>query len=450
VDPERRLAPRLSDRGALPPQAPRVTTPPHPLSLDVDAHGRVTPRDDETRRALADRAGRFLLLPSATDLLLAHREKVVGGTAARPRCVLAGDLSGFPLVDFVAFVHQSRLTGVLTVASDGAERSIAFKDGEVRSASSTQPGERLGEVAIRLGFATEAQVKAAQADPEPVGRALVASGAVAPNDLWKCVHEQVAAVFHAILLAREGAFFLVDEDVSERPGSTLAVNTQSLLMDGIRRIDEMSLFRAKIPGSATVLRRREPRRVVPLNAGEQQLLALVDGSRSVAALASAAHLNEFDATKTLFHLAEAGYVEAAGDEGGAGGPVDAVVEVMNELLQLVTASVPAAQRGPFFEAVRSFLGAPAGGFAPLWLGLAPSEDGALDNRGFLERLGALSGQTALRMHPSGDRRAIALEALRELLYFYLFALGGHVTREEDEFLSAELKRRLAALHGTPE
>ncbi|MGB8933164.1 MAG: DUF4388 domain-containing protein, partial [Anaeromyxobacteraceae bacterium] len=305
------------------------------MLLDVDAHGRVTPRDAATRRALADRAGRFILLPSATDLLIARRDEAVGGAASRPRCVLAGDLSGFPIVDFVAFVHQSRVTGVLTVASDGAERSIAFKDGEVRSAESSAPGERLGEVAVRLGLATVEQVAAALAGDQPLGRALVAGGAISPNDLWKCVHEQVGEVFHAILLARDGIFLLVDEDLSDRAGAALAVNTQALLMDGIRRIDELSLFKARIPGPRARLRRREPRRPVPLNAGEQQLLSLVDGLRTVAELAAAAHLNEFDATKTLYHLAEAGYVEAAGDEGGTGTAGDrlaSVVATLNDLL----------------------------------------------------------------------------------------------------------------------
>src|SRR5512133_343376 len=145
------------------------------MLIDVDAHGRVVPGDDATRRALADRAGRFVLLPSATDLLLARRSAAVGGSAPRPRCVLAGDLSGFPIVDFVAFIHQSRVTGVLTVASDGAERSITFADGEVRGASSTATGERLGEVVVRLGFATPDQVAAATASGQPVGRALVSA-----------------------------------------------------------------------------------------------------------------------------------------------------------------------------------------------------------------------------------------------------------------------------------
>jgi hypothetical protein len=134
------------------------------LSFDLDAHGRLAPQSDEARRALADRAGRFLLLPSAGDLLVARRTPAIGGPVARPRCILAGDLTGFPIADFLAFVHQSRLSGVLTVAAEGAERSIAFQDGEVRSAQSTAAGERIGEVAVRLGFATEAQVAEMAAD----------------------------------------------------------------------------------------------------------------------------------------------------------------------------------------------------------------------------------------------------------------------------------------------
>ncbi len=421
------------------------------MRLDVDAHGRVTPRDDATRRALADRAGSFLLLPSATDLLVARRGTVVGGAAARPRCVLAGDLSGFPIVDFVAFIHQSRVTGVLTVASDGAERSIAFKDGEVRSAESSAPGERLGEVAIRLGFATLQQVVSAQSSGEPIGRALVSGGALSANDLWKCVHEQVGAVFHAILLAREGVFLLVDEEVTDRTGVALAVNTQSLLMDGIRRIDELSLFKARIPGPTALLRRREPRRPVPLNAGEQLLLSLVDGRRTVAELAAAAHLNEFDATKTLYHLAEAGYVEGAGDAGGGGGGrVESVVASLNDLLRLVAASVPADDRPAFLGAARSFLADPASLHAPLWLGLTPSDDGSLDPGALLGRLGGLTAPALQRLQPAGDRRALALEALRELLFFYLFTLGSSLPREEDDALAAEVKHRLGTLEGTAE
>ena len=45
-------------------------------------------------------------------------------------------------------------------------------------------------------------------------------------------------MFHALLLAKSGTFTLLDEE-PERNAAPLSVSTQSLLMDGIRRIDEL-------------------------------------------------------------------------------------------------------------------------------------------------------------------------------------------------------------------
>jgi hypothetical protein len=418
-----------------------------PTWLDIDPHGRVRPDDEEARRALADRAGRFALLRSSPDLLVAHRSPAGGGRAARPRVILSGDLSGFPIADFIAFVHQSRLSGLLTVAAAGSERSVSFREGEVRHATSTVPGERIGEVAARLGYVTAAQAEAATRGGRPLGKALVDGGLLSASDLWKCFHEQVTAVFHAILLMPEGIFWLLDEEASERPGAPLAVSTQALLMDGIRRIDEMSLFRARIPGPGAYLRRREPRRPVTLQPLEQQLLDLVDGLRSVAQIAAAAHLGEFDATKVLYHLAEAGYVEAAG------GPADraedpparlsALAAGFEELFRTVAAAVAPGQRPGFVGAVRDHLADERAPFAPLFERLAPGTDGALDPAPLLGNLAALRGDAL----PDAAAVRLAFDALRELVFFYLFLAGERIPREADEALGARVRRRLERLEG---
>ncbi len=418
-------------------------------SFDLDAHGRLVPRSEEARRALADRAGRFALLPSAGDLLVARRTPAIGGAAPRPRCILAGDLAGFPIADFLAFVHQARLTGVLTVASDGVERSIAFQDGEVRSARSGAPGERVGEIAVRLGFAAEAQVAAAAAG-DPAGKALLDAGVLSASDLWKCLHEQVAAVFHAILLSPSGTFFLLDEAPGERHGTPLSVNTQSLLMDGIRRIDERSLFEARIPGPGAFLRRKDPPRPVTLRATENALLGLVDGRRTVAEIATAAHLSEFDATKVLYHLAEAGYVEAAADPVAAAAPAERVSALLSALVGLlrgVTSAVPPGARAAFLDAGRAFLADPEAPFAPLLLGLAPGPDGALDEAALSARLAALDRRTLARLHPSADPAKALDAALREVLFFWLFQAGERVGRDADESLARAVKAKLAQLEG---
>ena len=421
------------------------------LAFDLDAHGRLVPQSDDARRALADRAGRFLLLPSAADLVVARRTPAIGGGAPpRPRCILAGDLSGFPIADFIAFVHQSRLSGVLTVASEGTERSIAFQDGEVRSAQSSVPGERIGDVAVRLGLATEAQVAAATAFAHPVGRALVDQGALSANDLWKCLHEQVTAVFHAILLSPSGTFFLLDEDPGDRHGTPLAVNTQSLLMDGIRRIDELSLFKARIPGPNAFLRRRAPPRPMTLRPTENSLLALVDGRRTVAEIATAAHLSEFEATKVLYHLAEAGYVEAVADPLASAAPSErlpALLSGLNGLLEAVAAAVPPDARATFLEACGAFLAEPEAPHAALLLGLTPAQDGRLDEAALSARLAALDRRALARIHPSGEPAKALLEAMREAVFFWLFQAGERVGRDVDEALARTLRARLGQLEG---
>jgi hypothetical protein len=417
------------------------------LLLDIDAHGRVLPETDEARRALADHAGRFAVLPSAGDLLVARRTPPAGDPAPRPRCVIAGDLAAVPIGDLVSFLHQSKLSGVLTVSAAGVERTLSFHGGEVRSAQSSAAGERIGEVAMRLGFVRPEDLEEALRGPRPIGKALVDRGFLSANDLWKCFHEQVTGVFHAILMLSSGVFAVVDEDTSERPGIPLSVSTQTLLMDGVRRIDEMSLFRARIPDAGTYLRRRDPRREVTLQAAEQALLALVDGRRTVSQIAAAAHLSEFDATKILYHLAEAGYVEAMAGPASAdpAARLDRIARGGCDLFRTVVAAVPPDARPAVLVAVRAALADPSSPFAPLFRMVVPAADGGLDPGALLGNLAALRGAAIAKVEPSGDAARYLLDALREVLFFLLFLAGERLSPEADDALSAEVKRLLAPL-----
>ena len=415
--------------------------------LDIDPHGRVAPGSNEVRTALGDQAGRFEWLPSAPDLLVARRVPAAGGASPRPRILLCGDLAGFPIADFIGFAHQSRLTGVLHVVSTGSERAIAFKDGEVRSSRSSVAGERIGEVALRLGFITQPQLTQAMGEQRLMGTALVDHGFLTSDDLWKCFHEQITGVFHAILLLRSGSFWLLDDDRPDLSSAPRSVSTQALLMDGIRRIDELSLFRARIPGPAAFLRRRQPARPVTLQPVEQQLLGLVDGQRTVAQVAAAAHLGEFDATKVLYHLAEAGYLEAAEEAAvvvvNAQGPrLAALAEGYADLLRLVTAAVPTPARPGFLADVAAQLRDPGAPFAPIFHGLAPAEDGAIAPSALVANVGGLQPPP-----PSAETPRLLAEALRELLFHYLFLAGERLPGPADEALGTVVRRRLTALEG---
>ncbi|HVP67574.1 MAG TPA: DUF4388 domain-containing protein [Anaeromyxobacteraceae bacterium] len=421
-------------------------------TLDIDAHGRVVPQSDEVRRALADRAGRFELVPSAPDLLVAVRSPAGGGPAPASRAVLAGDLAAFPLPDFVGFVHQARMTGALRVLVGPYARSIYFRDGQVRGASSEAPGERIGEVAVRLGFLDERQLTDAVASGRPVGRIFVERGHMTSNDLWKVVHEQVASVFHAVLMAREGTFYLLQGAFEEVPGAPLSVDTQGLLMDAIRRIDEMSHFRGRIPNAQVFLRRKEPRRQVALEPDEQRLLEMIDGRRRLADLARDGHVSEFDATKIVFRLAEVGYVEvseaAAAQVAAPTDPARAVAAGMNDILRDIAGAVVAFRGAEaFLLGARAFLADPASRFGPLWRGASARSDGSVDEDEILRNLAALDAATVRKIEPTGERPRLLRDALRELMFFYLFQAGERLPRDADEAVSRSVKQKLEAIEG---
>jgi hypothetical protein len=221
-------------------------------------------------------------------------------------------------------------------------------------------------------------------------------------------------------------------------------------MDGIRRIDEMSLFRARIPGPGAYLRRREPHRPITLKAPEQAVLELVDGRRAVSELATRAHLSEFDATKILYHLAEAGYLEAVTQPADSAEPasrLQAIAAGMNDLLRLVLATIPETGRPAFLGGVRAFLGDGSHALAPLWARAGHGDDGALDEAALLANAAALGGAALGRLDAAGDRGRALFAALREVLFFYLFLAGERVSREADEALGAAVRPRLTALEG---
>jgi hypothetical protein len=168
----------------------------------------------------------------------------------------------------------------------------------------------------------------------------------------------------------------------------------------------------------------------------------------VGEVATAAHLNEFDATKILFHLAEAGYVEAVAVPVSSTSPAEriaAVVAGVNELLRAVAQAVPAGVRAGFLDTAQAFLWDEANPWAPLVRGLSVTGDGAIDGDAVERALAALDPDALAGLDPSGAPARIALGALREALLFWLFLAGDKIPREVDESLGRAVKQKLAAL-----
>ena len=421
----------------------------------LDERGQLTPDDSKGRQALAGNRGQYVVNRTSPDLLTFLRVPPVGGSVGPPRVVLAGDAAGFPLSDLVAFLGQCRWTGMLRVHAPNGERAVLIKDGEVRGATSDASAERIGEVLVRLGYVTRAQLDETlhETPPSKVGRALVEKGLLQSHDLFKCLTEQVSEVFHAIMLCKEGAFVLVDQELDDRTVHTLNLSMQSLLMDSIRKIDEMALFRKRIPHGRMVVTQKRASDG-KLESDEDLVLASIDGERTVLELGQAARLSEFDVTRVVYRLLEGHYAavheKAAPTPKGAaparasqvpvGRDPRAVIRIFNFIYREIRDEVAKQKvEAPFLAAANAALAGQALSPSPVLSTLHFEVDGSLPERKLLEQYERVRGQ--LGSEPQASLR----QALSDVMFFLLCQAGELLESRADEDLARRVKELLSTL-----
>lgn len=137
--------------------------------------------------------------------------------------------------------------------------------------------------------------------------------------------------FYTLLDVRDGTFDF-DGDAHVDDGSydlPIGIQTPSLLVEGMRRLDEIQQMRARYPAPAVVRLQRAG--AATDDASEARVLAYVGpGARTVgdvvAGMLVDGEFDEYDALKALGRLAERGIVavqvprEPAGEAAGQGGP----------------------------------------------------------------------------------------------------------------------------------
>lgn len=432
----------------------------------VDARGCVIPSDGDAS-PLAGRAGTYRLQQSGPDLLVFLRTPARGGAAAsRPRIALVGDCATYAVSDLIAYLGQSRWSGVVKVMGPSGERQLLLKDGEVRGALSDSPSDRLGELLIRLGHLTRAQVDAtvASAPGTKLGRLLVERGLIAPHELYRCLNEQIGEIFHAMVLGKEGTFALVDQELDEKSLShNLSVSMQGLLMDSFRKIDELAQFRKKIPHGRLFVVRKKPGDA-NLENEENALLALVDGHKTLLDLAQQSKVSEFEATRIVYRLLEGGYAQltqvaapppaSAGARSSAsglrGGPSAAdplrkertIVRTFNVIFADVRNEVhKGGSLAPFLSSANAALKGRGLTMSPILEGQTFQNDGTLLEDAVLAQYERARARGALGADPVQAFKQV----LSDVMFFLLFQAGELLESRADEELAKRVKELLATV-----
>lgn len=409
--------------------------------IRIDHQGVAHPIGTVASQRMRPHAGTYRLLPSPRHVVLmrftGEDGRVDEGDGAIVR--LAGEVAAPGVIcDIMALLAQTGWRGILSVHQGATTREIYLDGGTVLGVKSDDPDERLGRVMYRYGHIGEEDLvglEDAVADGRRFGEIAVDLGVVTKGQVYKAFSQQITEVVVSALHVSDGTYFFLDGFEDSSLPTRQAVSINSLLMDGVTRMDELAYFTQKIP-TVEHVPVRTTKVGLPRNVDLQTLYELVDGVRSVRELGRVTGLGEFETIKKVYNLVQSQHVSIKPPQ-VSGGPV-AVVEAANDVLVLAFRRAEAA--GRVFE-LRDSLNTYAVGqgvfYDMLLQGAGPDETGRLN----AERVADNAPLVAQLDNVE--------QTLRKLLFDYvsfaLFSLGSTLGAEEERSLQAEADEALSVL-----
>lgn len=403
----------------------------------IDDTGTVHAIGRKASERLRERRGEYRLLPAPRHVLFMRYVGEDGqrdeGDGAVVR--LAGEVIGpGAICDIVTFAAQAGWRGELVVQDGDRTRTILFDSGYVVGATSDAPGERVGDVMYKLGALTQEQVDAVMARTDAgrrFGEAAVDLGYLTSERVFTLMCKQTEEIVHRTLLVSDGSFFFLDGYDETQLTHRHHVSAAAVLMEGVRRMDELKYFRERIPTDSHVPVRLATRAEIP--EALTNVWNAIDDKRSVAELGRLCELDEFEVTHALFQLVQSGHVEI---EPPLPTRPEAVVAIFNAIARAVFEA--AGRHGPT-EALQNHLASFAVGvgvYHALFAGGGPLPDGTLSE--------PVVAANAVRL--AGDEATTQLSQwLHEYACFALFDASSVMPKKEATDLALRVGEWLARL-----
>lgn len=256
--------------------------------------GSAGTRDNEAVDELKDESSQKTLeVPHAVRSALADSERVVpvghgtvvAGLRSEPTEI---DLD---LPSLLARMYLSRLSGRLTLRQGMTSKYIVFERGHPVLAGSTLVADRMGEMLVRHGRFTAAEMSVCGAEVASSGRrlgvVLVECGLLKATDLSALVRRHYEEIVYSLFAWDRGAWNLGTDNSVAAEKILLSQHPAALILEGIRRKYDAERAVAGLGGADRVFRLRlttgaaELLEKMETTSEERNLVLLFDGVRSL-------------------------------------------------------------------------------------------------------------------------------------------------------------------------
>ncbi len=249
---------------------------------------------------------------------------------------LKGTLKDFSLADILQLIGIQRKTGVLNLHGDDDHISISFVQGSIVSAESVNQRleERVATVLLKWGHCTPDQLQAArqtqQQTLERLWTVLLGQQSVSADEIRQALLLQIEKIIYPVFRWTDGEYsFIQEADIDFDSQHLIPIHSETVLMEGVRMMDEWPLLERKIRSSDMVFSRASMGGKVVVNddngeadqdggqiriSGEEYAIYdLVDGVRSVAEIQEVAPVHDFSTANVLNNLLGLGLITQSGD-----------------------------------------------------------------------------------------------------------------------------------------
>ncbi len=229
-----------------------------------------------------------------------------------------GSLSETPLPQVLRRIFLEGLKGTLSLVHGDETRHLFFEKGEIRTATSSREGQRIGAFLKRRGWITETDLNwaldtIAKQGRARLGKILVERGLVSRTVLDAEMRRLVEEIVFSTFAWDTGEYkFQASAGVLD-PDVALTLSTAVIIVEGIRRLPESEVFRERLgAGHRIPILATDPMsryQYLPLAPQEAYLLSRVDGILDVDSLLKITGTSRAAMAKILYALVSCGIVE---------------------------------------------------------------------------------------------------------------------------------------------
>ena len=341
---------------------------------------------------------------------------LLGKIGAANPILLSGVLGELAVPDVLSFFNLFRKTGILHFELENGSKALYYQQGEIVFATSTFASEDLGEILFSLGKVERErllQIRQDVTELKTLGKLLVERGAVAPKDLWLATRSQVEGIVYSLFSFRQGSFCFESRAIDQEQLLRLSMSTQNLIMEGLRRQDEESLFMRRVISLEhyPILTGVVPEELPP---NEVELVSLLE-SRSLSAqeLFRKAGVREFDGIRILYRLIEKGLLQMEDAPiTEVEGELGEILTIYNNLFKILCRSM-LKEAPDFLQEIMVFLAELPQPFSFVLRDVELLDDGTLDGHRIVANLSGLE---------EGDKRKLLADTLCELALMQTMAV----------------------------